>query len=251
MLPVYLKVFDEKLLFAQGTAGESQQIPLYTVFTGQSALYFCLIEGDERLVSWYRIVYPSARLEDDLFAEILVTCDCEQVSVALAGGSGALQRVGEALPEFVRMFKAGDYPGVLGIDRFCRDPGTFERACETQKLIFSDERDIQILCDNAEHRLTVKYRPQPPRPSAETRVQQAPEKASEPAAGHFMRSAGRFAAKVSIAVIGMAMLAIAALCVVIVFVLFTVAGWPCIQIGPPKVTCDLFAVAWQTALATR
>jgi hypothetical protein len=224
MLPVYLKIFDEKLLFAQGVIEASQSIPLYTVFTGQAVLYFCLIEGDDRRKSWYRIVHPSGRREDEPFAEISVSCRNGAVTVALAPGGGTLRQVPDVGAEFARLYREGDYPGILGIDRSCKDPEVFERACETQKLVFSDEKDLQFTCDNAEHRLTAKYRP--PSPPVQAPLKKPPEPAPHDISGTAVFAIAK-GLSISIAIL---LVLMAVLCVFIVLYLYWTGGRPMIEI---------------------
>lgn len=248
MLPVYIKVFDEKLLFAQGMAEEAQSIKLYTVFTGQTALYFSLLEGDERRKTWYRIILPSGSVEDDLFAEIEFSCVNGEVAVVLAGGGGTLQRVGDAGAELARLFQAADYPSVLGVDRAVKDPEVLERACETQKLVFSDEKEIQALCDNAEHRLTVKSKPPAPavpiRPASPARSPEASgERQRRGAPGLAYRAA--FAAAHLAAVSIAALLVLAAIvCLIVMFYLYETGGRPTIVIAPAQGAFSLLLARW-------
>lgn len=228
MLPVYLKIFDEKLLFAQGTANASQSIPLYTIFTGQAALYFCLILGDERKRSWYRIVHRAGRNEDEPFAEISVSCRDGVPAVALVPGNGTLELAEDINAEFSRMYGEGNYTGILGIARDCKDPAVFEQACETQKLIFSDDKDIQAICDNAEHRLVEKYRPRPPPAPRPVRP------AREPAAGtdvefSFEQAISRITRAIAYTSVVLLIL-LAVICTLIMVYLYWVGGRPVIEI---------------------
>lgn len=224
MLPVYLKIFDEKLLFPQGATDGSQSIPLYTVFTGQAILYFCLIEGDDRVSSWFRIVHASGRNEDELFSELVVACRSSAINVALAPGAGTIQQVKDIGAEFARMYREGDYSGILGVDRGCKDPDVFEKACETQKLVFSEEKEIQAICDNAEHRLTTKYRPPPPP------VQQPLKKPQGPGQDVPDKTAASTIARLVAYAIAIVIILFAALCLFIMIYLYWAGGRPFIEI---------------------
>jgi hypothetical protein len=226
MFPVYLKIFDEKLLFPQGTTEGAQLIPLYTVFTGQAALFFCLIEGDERRRSWYRISLASGRNEDEPFAQVGVACQGDVVKAGIAPGAGTLQQIDDVGRLFASMYQEGDYAGILGIDRNCKDPGIFEKACETQKLVFSEEKEIQAICDNAEHRLTSKHRPPPPPPPVPMKKQPEPDISAGSDTGRFVSILARSVAYGAAAVA----LLIGALCLLIVTYLYYTGGRPVIEI---------------------
>lgn len=228
MLPVYLKIFDERLLFAQDTKEESKSVPLYTVFTGQTMLYFCLIDGDERRQSWYRIVQATGMGEDELFGTLNVSCHNGAISLALAGGSGKLQPIGNVVAELAHPFKSGDYHDVLGVDRACKEPEVFERACETMKLVFQEEKDVHVLCDNAEHRLTARYRPPPPSPKIQTPVQQAQDREPD----RRWKSAVYRIMMASAIMIVVVLMALGLLCLVIMCNLFNTGGLPSIGITP-------------------
>lgn len=142
MTSVTLKIFSEINLFDDGVE-ETKEIPLYSIFDGQTSLDFCLKKGEEK--EWYRLFFDSPLKEEELSTTLEISSSGGRVAVSTSSGElikiNDIQRFFEELNDRGKS-DPGSYWEILGISKDVRDKKLISKAASTQNRIFSEEKDL-------------------------------------------------------------------------------------------------------------
>lgn len=152
MLPILLKLFDEELIFDSENTSNEKVIPIYKIFDFQTSLYFCVLSGTDRATNWYLLNNSNDGKEEDTFDELKFVCS-SRGRFDVYSSNGDLKPINDIKKYLTELDEKVKDCEILGIKKDCANEEIILKAWGAQRRIFSYERDLHYIFNNARDRL--------------------------------------------------------------------------------------------------